>query len=539
MRAKPEFAIAIDIAASVCLLIESRFVRERTSLSNETRGARQYDRNTVDAAPVVPPCMNESRTLIVLASVLTLIALVLFMEPQYLATPQVLGGIIAAQILLVSVCKYKQSFFWILMAAFLWAGIDLPASGSWLQGRWIVLAVGALAGLAIYMRDSDHRFSLIHLLALACVLSALVSASVSAYPQEALLKSLSLFLLFLYGVTGARMAVSLLEAEKFFRTLLMGCEVATYMVAIVYFLLRWPIFGNPNSLGATMGVIVVPVMFWGFLCAESVMTKRRLGFGLGLSIALLMSSYARAGIAGAAVSCLLVCIALRQYRLVIGGLAASVAIAALTVALAPRPTGTPQDTHPASIGSLFLYKGKPGESLMASRRGPWDQTVAVIKDHPWFGSGFGTSVTGQSATYFELTRVRFVDSRMAREHGNSYLAIAEWSGLIGVLPFYLLILTIASKAKTALMRLRRNGNIFSAAIPAAAILVAGLIDAGFEDWLFAVGYYLSVFLWGMAFILADLLESPAAADHGEKAILISEPQFTPLAVAQVPRTAFQ
>jgi O-antigen ligase len=277
-------------------------------------------------------------------------------------------------------------------------------------------------------------------------------------------------------------------------------------------------------------VVVVPVMFWGFLCAESAMTKRRLGFGLALSIALLMSSYARAGIAGAAVSCLVVCIALRQYRLIVGGLAASVAIAALTVMLAPRPTGTPQDAHPASIGSLFLYKGKPGESLMASRRGPWDQTVAVIKDHPWFGSGFGTSVTGQSTTYFELTRARFVDSRMAREHGNSYLAIAEWSGLIGVLPFYLLILTTASQAKTALMRLRRSGDIFSPAIPAAAILVAGLIDAGFEDWLFAVGYYISVFLWAMVFILADLLESPAGADRGERAILISEPQFATVAV---------
>ena len=119
---------------------------------------------------------------------------------------------------------------------------------------------------------------------------------------------------------------------------------------------------------------------------------------------------------------------------------------------------------------------------------------------------------------------------MAREHGNSYLAIAEWSGLIGVLPFYLLILTIASQAKTTLMRLRRNGDIFSPAIPAAAILVAGLIDAGFEDWLFAVGYYISVFLWAMAFILADLLESPEAADRGEKAILISEPQFATAAV---------
>lgn len=469
---------------------------------------------------------------------LILTALILFMRPQYLANPQVLGGIIAAQILLLSICKYQQSFFWVLMAAFLWAGIDLPVSASWLQGRWIVLAVGALAGLAIYMRNSEHRFSFIHLLAFSCVLSAVVSASVSAYPQEALLKSVSLFLLFLYAATGARIAVPSGAPQKFFGKLQVVCEVATYSAAVAYFLLRWPIFGNPNSLGATMGVVVVPVMLWGFLCAESVMTKRRLGFGLGMSIALLMSSYARAGIAGAAVACLLVCVALRQYRLIVSGAVATVAIAGLTVMLAPLPTGMPQSSHPESISSMFLYKGRYGEGLMASRRGPWDQTVAVIKQHPWFGSGFGTSVTGKNATYYELTRTRFVDSRMAREHGNSYLAIVEWSGLLGVIPFYLLVLTIVSQAKTALARLRHSGNIVSPAVPAAAIVIAGLIDAGFEDWLFAVGYYLSVFLWAMAFILTDLLRLPSESVSQESTITASmEPQIAPLAALQAPQAA--
>jgi O-antigen ligase len=257
-----------------------------------------------------------------------------------------------------------------------------------------------------------------------------------------------------------------------------------------------------------------------------------LGFALCVAITLLMSSYARAGIAGAMISCFLVCIALRQYRLIVGGFAAVLAIAALTFMFAPRPTGMGEDAGSESVSSLFLYKGKPGQDLMGSRRGPWDQTVAVIKDHPWFGSGFGTSVTGQSSAYFELTRTRFVDSRMVREHGNSYLAIAEWSGLIGVLPFYLLIGTTASSAKTALVRLRRDGNILSPTVPAAAILVAGLIDAGFEDWLFAVGYYVTVFVWAMAFILSDLLHSSVVTHRDESAVMISEPQFATLAAAQ-------
>ena len=219
----------------------------------------------------------------VLISSLVALALLLFFRPQYLANPQVLGAAVVAQILMFSLVKYRQSFFVVLMVAFLWAGIDLPLRNAWLQGRWIVLAIGALAGLAIYMRDPNHRFGLIHLLALSCVLSAVVSASVSAYPQEALLKSLSLFLLFLYGATGARLAIPRFEPEKFFRKLLVACEAITYATAVAYFLLRWSIFGNPNSLGAIMGVVVVPVMLWGFLCAESIMSKRRLGFCLALA----------------------------------------------------------------------------------------------------------------------------------------------------------------------------------------------------------------------------------------------------------------
>ncbi|MGA8274545.1 MAG: hypothetical protein WB919_23515, partial [Candidatus Sulfotelmatobacter sp.] len=48
--------------------------------------------------------------------------------------------------------------------------------------------------------------------------------------------------------------------------------------------------------------------------------------------------------------------------------------------------------------------------------------------------------------------------------------------------------------------------------PFAMIIVAGLIHAGFEDWLFAPGSYLCVFFWVSAFLLIDL----AAANPGER-----------------------
>jgi hypothetical protein len=38
-----------------------------------------------------------------------------------------------------------------------------------------------------------------------------------------------------------------------------------------------------------------------------------------------------------------------------------------------------------------------------------------------------------------------------------------------------------------------------------------LVHAAFEDWLFAVGYYLCVFFWSLAFIMVDVLPPPSAA----------------------------
>ena len=37
------------------------------------------------------------------------------------------------------------------------------------------------------------------------------------------------------------------------------------------------------------------------------------------------------------------------------------------------------------------------------------------------------------------------------------------------------------------------------------VVLAGLVHASFEDWLFAVGYYLCVYFWFFAFLLADLI----------------------------------
>jgi len=333
---------------------------------------------------------------------------------------------------------------------------------------------------------------------------------VSPLPVMSSLKALSLLLLFLYGSTGARLALAGRE-QKFFRRLLLTVEILVYASAVVYFILRIPIYGNPNSLGAVMGVIAVPLLFWGVLISEGRTERRRAIFAFTVGSALLFFSQARAGILAAAVACFLVCVVLRRYRLLVQGILASLAIAVFAVMLTPsgQLTDMPSRRGDTSTVSIFLYKGQEESGLLGSRGSVWDEAVSVIRANPWFGSGFGTSLaTGEADMGFGQYAS---SSNTTKEHGDSYLAILEGVGLLGVVPFFALVLMLALKVRGVFARLRQTSNFRHCSVPVAMILTAGLVHAGFEDWLFAVGYYLCVFFWVLAFAFIDIIPAGPAA----------------------------
>ena len=457
--------------------------------------------------------MNDRLAKIVLSVLLASFCLIgvglAFFRPAYFSSGSALGTVLFLQILLMAIWNYRTSFLPVLLAAFLWAGMAVPMNMLWTSGRWFVLAAGALAGLVVYMREPQHQFSLFHFVAFFCVVAALVSAGVSGYPDLAVLKALSLLLLFLYGSFGGRLAAMGREI-RFVTGLLLGCELLVYLSAVAYLILRQTIFDNPNSLGAVMGVVAAPLLLWGILISEKTWERRRRTFAFLLSLMLLFTSYARAGFAAAAVSCLLLCVALRRYGLLMKGIAAALLLAALAAATVPLP-----EHRAESLASVFLYKGRREDGILGSRKSVWDRTVAVIQEHPWFGSGFGTSPTSdeviqQFGSYQSAPQAR-------REHGNSYLEITEWVGFLGDVPFLALLLLIALNVGRILLRVRRTGNVSFPAAPLAVVLAAGLVHAAFEDWLFAVGYYLCIFFWTLAFILVDLLPldaSPATGPDG-------------------------
>ncbi len=429
---------------------------------------------------------------------------ILRFRPGYLNSAEFMGGLIFLQILLAAVWNYEQRFFPLLVVVFLWAGIQLPLSGVWTAGRWPVLAVGAMVGFALYMRTSHHRFGVFHLVALFCVVSAMVSASVSALPVVSSLKALSLLLLFLYASTGARLALAQDEV-KFFRYLLRFVEIVVWVSALAYLILRFPLFGNPNSMGAVMGVIAVPLLFWRLLAGAAAQERRRLILVFAVGMILLFFSQARAGILAAGVSCGSVCIVLRRYRLLLRGAAACIGVAVLAFFLTPNDVveDMPSLRGESSITSVFLYKGKESAGVLGSRNSLWDETASVIRENPWFGSGFGTSPSDR-ADDIEFGRFSS-NSSTTREHGDSYLATMEGVGLLGVVPFFFLVAYLATKLGSIMAWLRRTGNVRHPAIPLAMVLASGLVHAAFEDWLFAVGYYLCVFFWVLAFSFMDIL----------------------------------
>jgi O-antigen ligase len=463
----------------------------------------------------------KDRTLLILLPLGMIAFLVLFFlverRPGLFANTTYLGAILALQIAFVGLSHFEEVFFPLLMGTFLWAGTMLPFYGTGNSLRWLFLAVGALAGFVIWIKSPRPRhFGAFHLVALFCVLSALVSAVVSEVPRTALLKVLSLFLLFLYVSSGARVAIAGRET-KFVGGLVLACEVLVYASAVFYFVLGFSVFGNPNALGAAIGVAAFPILLWAALVAETRGLRQRRFFALVLCGGLLYLANSRASILGAVVVVLVFTVALRHQRLLLQFAFVSIFFLAVMAVINPSHV----DEMVSSFTGRVIYKeGRTYSGIFGSRLTPWNETIAVVKRHPWFGSGFGTSELGNLRPDFDASSM-YTNEGTNREHGNSYLALAEYMGLLGAAPFVLLLLMLVRVLFRMFRWMRRTGNPYHYSIPFALVAIAGLVHACFEDWLFAVGSYLCVFFWVAVFGLMDLL--PEAETGRATAVFHSRP----------------
>jgi O-antigen ligase len=438
----------------------------------------------------------------------------LFLElqrrPGVFANSTYLGAILMLEIVLACLWRFERVFFPVTMGCFLLAATGLPFSGESFTVRWLFLAVGALVGFMIWMRTSRaQHFGSFHLVALFCVLSAIASASASALPIVGLLKAASLFLLFLYAATGGRVALTGRE-KSFVGGLVLACEILVFVLAAGYFA-GYNVFGNPNNLGAILGVVATPVLLWAALVAEDRRERQRRYTALALCAILLYVTVCRAAIVADIIITVGVALALRRPRMLVRAVFAGALLLEVMAVANPSHMGELMD----SLSGKFIFKveGRPAhQGIFGSRDTPWDDTISAVKRHPWFGTGFGTSDMGTDQSGTRDSSIYTVEGSN-REHGSSYLAMAEYMGLLGIVPFLILLILLSRAVARVYTWVRRTGSMSHYSIPFALVTIAGLIHAAFEDWLFAAGSYLCVFFWVSAFLMIDLVPEIKAAER--------------------------
>ena len=103
------------------------------------------------------------------------------------------------------------------------------------------------------------------------------------------------------------------------------------------------------------------------------------------------------------------------------------------------------------------------------------------------------------------------------------MTIAEWVGLLGVLPFVALLAMTGVECVESLRVDEPNRRPTPLLDSAGHGGVGRLVHASFEDWLFAVGSYLCVFFWVFAFLLADLVPGAVVVPVAGVASRVSRP----------------
>lgn len=433
------------------------------------------------------------RNILIIGATLVALALayVAYSRPGYFTNTTYLMGLLFLEFMALAIWMYRRIFFVVVLVSFLFAGVNLPVGGGWAAVRWMVLGVGTLVGLLIMLKDRNYRFGFFHLVAFFAAITGLISAAVSAYPDVALLKVLSMLLLFAYAATGARIA-AIGRENSFFGGLLLGCEILVGLSAIFY-AMGIEAMGNPNSLGAIMGVVASPILLWGVLLGGAPWVYRRRVILYALCTYMIFMSHARAAVAAAIISSAVLCLALRKYKLLIEGFTV-LAIVIAAVALV-RPEAL------SSTTSSLVYKNRE-EGILASRISPWQSALNNFNDHPWFGMGLGTTIDG-AAVGNEQSKIAS-SGLVTAENGSSYLSLLVGVGVVGTIPFAILLVLIVIRLVRTVLYVHSFPNAMHPAIPLATVVIAAILHAAFEDWMFAPGNYICVFFWCVAFLMNDI-----------------------------------
>lgn len=349
------------------------------------------------------------------------------------------------------------------------------------SGRWLVLALFSMVlGFRAVSRKrlrTPHAFDAIALLFLGL---ALISSVYSETPDITLQRGVSLSLLYIAVFWVVWDYVDRAGEEDLLNVLIYSAAII-YCLGIIYIndpTVAWQerggrfrgVLTNPNSIGLLTGLFL-PLVLW-----RVTQYKRSIDIVLlGVMILSLLLSGSRSGMLASSIGA--------TYLLYHSQKRAWAAVfVAGAIYIIVSPYVVPYD--PFSDDQPF-QRLVSGFGTGSGRLEVWPLVLPLIQDRWVLGHGFGTEE-------FALANAGYLFQEFQGGYfHNSYLGLAYQLGIIGVLLFWGPLLAVFL---WQLWRSRHDSKL-SLSHVYEAVLLAGLISAMFESWVYSVGNAFSFPFW--------------------------------------------
>jgi O-antigen ligase len=246
---------------------------------------------------------------------------------------------------------------------------------------------------------------------------------------------------------------------------------------------------NSNFLGMLlMGALPLPL--WR-MSQPKISTREKWFYYVILvgMLQLLMSTFSRASMLGAG-------ILIAFYIMGRGVSRFMLTFLALPIMLFAAPAIFPEQT--VNLVAQYVYKGSdPDAGVLASREEAWNASYEGAIQGGLLGLGYGVSY-GYSDFSLGLA-----SSDYGREKANLFLAIVEESGIVGLVLFVGMLLSLLRRGLAA-TTVVRSANDRILLFLLAGYIVALTVHAQFEAWMYSPGGALTPVFWAAAGMLTRL-----------------------------------
>ncbi len=245
-------------------------------------------------------------------------------------------------------------------------------------------------------------------------------------------------------------------------------------------------FGNPNSVGALIGIFIIPVFASKVLMAKDSGKKSIALLCFVFAIFFLFWSFSRAGILAGLISGIVLVLFLLPRRIFVFYLLLFILFLGFERQI--------KHQYFEYFYSQWVQKGRATETdIFSSRRTIWENAFDVAKERLWSGYGFGANEDiSQSA------EIGYHSFELRRRTENSYLTVFEQLGIPGLIVLLLIMISLCNPIPILFLKKIVSRDRYIIIVMLYSIIIGGFVNAIFEDWLFSVGSFICVLFWIIA-----------------------------------------